>query len=48
MLKPANVGGYGAVKTWYEGMKDPGFNQMKHLKNLILAFRFLSVSPTRA
>ncbi len=48
MLKPANVGGYGAVKTWYEGMKDPGFNQMKHLKNLILAFPFFERVPDQS
>ena len=34
------VGGYGAVKSWKEGLQDPGFNQMQHLKRLILAFPF--------
>lgn len=33
-------GGYGAVKSWKEGLQDPGFNQMQHLKRLILAFPF--------
>ncbi len=33
-------GGYGAIKSWKEGLQDPGFNQMQHLKRLILAFPF--------
>ncbi len=48
MLKPANVGGYGAKKTWYEGMEDPGFNQMKYLKNLMLSFPFFERIPDQS
>lgn len=48
MLKPANVGGYGATKTWYEGMKDPGFNQMQYLKNLMLTFPFFERVPDQS
>lgn len=48
MLKVANNGGYGATKTWYEGMKDPGFNQMKHLKNLMLTFPFFERVPDQS
>ena len=48
MLNPGNVWGYGAVKRWYVGMKDPGFNQMKHLKNLILAFPFFERVPDQS
>lgn len=33
-------GGYGAIKSWKEGLQDPGFNQMQYLKRLILAFPF--------
>ncbi len=33
-------GGYGAIKSWREGLQDPGFNQMQYLKKLILAFPF--------
>ena len=35
MKKDEPVGAYGAVKTWREGMKDPGYNQMKYLRRLI-------------
>ncbi len=48
MLKVANDGGYGAVKTWYDGMKDPGFNQMKYLKNLMLSFPFFERVPDQS
>ena len=33
-------GGYGAIKSWREGLQDPGFNQMQYLKKLILTFPF--------
>ncbi len=48
MLKVANDGGYGANKTWYEGMKDPGYNQMQYLKNLILTFPFFERVPDQS
>ena len=48
MLKVANNGGYGAKKTWYDAMKDPGFNQMKHLKNLMLSFPFFERVPDQS
>lgn len=31
---------YGANKPWWEAVKDPGYNQMKYLKWLILTFPF--------
>lgn len=34
------VGGYGALKSWKEGLQDPGFSQMQYLKKLILRFPF--------
>ena len=34
-------GAYGAKKPWYEALNDPGFNQMKYIKNLMLSFPFL-------
>ena len=37
-LKP----GYG---TWYMALKDPGFSQMKHLKNLMLTFPYFERVP---
>ncbi len=48
MLKVANDGGYGANKTWYEGMKDPGYSQMQYLKNLILTFPFFERVPDQS
>ena len=48
MVKPQTVGGYGATKTWYEGMQDPGFNQMKYLKNLMLAFPYFERVPDQS
>lgn len=45
MHKPGTNGAYGARKTWYEGMTDPGFNQMRHLKNLILTFPYFERVP---
>ena len=48
MRKPGYPSAYGAVKTWYEGMEDPGFNQMKHLKNLILAFPYFDRVPDQS
>lgn len=47
-VKPGVSGNYGAdgaKKPWYEAMKDPGFNQMKHLKNLMLAFPYFERVP---
>ncbi len=48
MVKVANDGGYGAKKTWYEGMRDPGFNQMQYLKNLMLSFPFFERVPDQS
>ncbi len=48
MLKVANEGGYGGNKTWYDSMKDPGFNQMKYLKNLMLSFPFFERVPDQS
>lgn len=48
MLKPGQLPAYGAKKTWIEAMKDPGYNQMKHLKNLMLAFPFFERVPDQS
>jgi hypothetical protein len=43
MLKPGyptSYGDAGDVKTWYQGLKDPGYNQMQYLKRLILSFPY--------
>jgi len=43
MLKPGYPTSYGRSideKTWYEAQEDPGYNQMKYLKNLMLAMPY--------
>jgi hypothetical protein len=43
MLKPGyptSYGDAGDVKTWYQALNDPGFQQMKFLRQLILSFPY--------
>ena len=47
-LKPGVNPAYGATKLWYDALKDPGFNQMKYLKTLILAFPFYERVPDQS
>ncbi|SCD21502.1 putative cellulases [Proteiniphilum saccharofermentans] len=45
-MKKDGIGGaYGAQKTWYEALNDPGINQMKYLKNLMLTFPYFERVP---
>lgn len=48
MRKPGYAGAYGCKKTWVEGLEDPGYNQMKHLKNLMLTFPYLDRVPDQS
>lgn len=51
MLKPGYPTSYGtdgAEKTWYQALDDPGFNQMKHLKNLMLAMPYFERVPDQS
>ena len=51
LLKPGTPGGYGAdgiEKPWYKAMQDPGFNQMKYLKNLMLTFPYFERVPDQS
>ncbi len=51
MLKPGyptSYGSDGAVKSWYQALNDPGFRQMKHLKNLILSFPYFERIPDQS
>lgn len=44
-VKPGVNGAYfadGAVKPWYKALEDEGFNQMKHLKTLMLTFPYFN------
>ncbi len=48
-MKKDGIGGaYGARKTWYEALEDPGMNQMKYLKNLMLTFPFFERVPDQS
>ncbi|MGM9734646.1 MAG: glycoside hydrolase family 140 protein [Prevotella sp.] len=49
--KPGVAGAYfadGAAKPWYKALDDPGFNQMKHLKRLILAMPYFERVPDQS
>lgn len=47
-VKPGYNTAYGAKKPWYDALEDPGFNQMKYLKNLILTFPFFERIPDQS
>lgn len=39
---------YGANKWWWNALDDPGFNQMKHLKNLMSLFPYFDRIPDQS
>lgn len=39
-IRPGLNASFGAEKPWWDAMKDPGYNQMKYLKWLMLSFPF--------
>lgn len=43
--RPGKMASFGAEKTWWDALKDPGFGQMQYLKNLMLAFPFFDRVP---
>lgn len=43
--RPGIQPAYGAKKPWWEALKDPGYNQMKYLKRLMLLFPFFERVP---
>lgn len=48
MLKPGYPTGYGkngAEKPWYDALNDPGFNQMRYLKYLMLTMPYFDRIP---
>ncbi|MCD8166819.1 MAG: glycoside hydrolase family 140 protein [Bacteroides sp.] len=47
-MRPGITPAYGASTPWYEALKDPGFNQMKYLKNLMLTFPFFERIPDQS
>jgi hypothetical protein len=51
MLKPGyptSYGDAGDVKAWYQGLKDPGYNQMQYLKRLMLSFPYFERVPDQS
>ena len=49
--KPGIPGAYfadGQKKAWYQALDDPGFNQMKHLKQLMLALPYFDRVPDQS
>lgn len=50
-VRPGYAAAYGAdgsAKPWWEALEDPGFKQMKLLKNLILTFPFFERVPDQS
>ncbi len=47
MYRPGDEPAYDVRKTWKEGLDDPGFSQMKHLKELILKFPYYDRVPAQ-
>ena len=39
-MRPGVLGSFGAEKAWWDAMKDPGYQQMKYMKWLMLTFPF--------
>lgn len=51
MLKPGyptSYGSDGAEKSWYQALNDPGFNQMKYLKDLMLTMPYFERVPDQS
>ena len=40
LIRPGLGASFGAEKPWWDAMKDPGYNQMKYIKWLMLSFPF--------
>ena len=48
MLRPGYMASFGAKKPWWEALHDPGCQQMKYLKKLILAFPYFDRIPDQS
>ncbi len=46
--RPGDGAAYDAYQYWFEGVEDPGFRQMKHLKNLMLSLPFFERVPDQS
>ncbi len=47
-IKPGVGAAYGATTPWWDALNDPGFNQMIHLKNLMLTLPFFERVPDQS
>ncbi|MCD7901775.1 MAG: glycoside hydrolase family 140 protein [Bacteroides sp.] len=47
-IRPGVGAAYGATTPWYDALKDPGFNQMKYIKNLMLTFPYFDRIPDQS
>ena len=47
-MKPGVSGAFGAKRYWYDCLEDPGYNQMKYLKALMLTFPFFDRLPDQS
>ena len=50
-IRPGVIGSFGAdgsKKDWVKALEDPGFNQMRYLKNLMLAFPYFERIPDQS
>lgn len=47
-MKPGVSGSFGAKRYWYDCLEDPGYNQMKYLKALMLSFPFFERIPDQS
>lgn len=48
MLRPGYLASFGAKKSWWDALHDPGCLQMKYLKKLMLAFPFTERIPDQS
>ncbi|NDV79714.1 glycoside hydrolase family 140 protein [Dysgonomonas sp. 511] len=48
MLRPGYQASFGAEKPWWEAIHDPGCQQMKYLKKLVMAFPFFERIPDQS
>ncbi len=47
-IRPGLLASYGAETPWWDAIKDPGYNQMKYLKWLILSLPFTERVPDQS
>lgn len=51
MLKPGYPTGYGSdgtVKSWYQALEDPGYNQLQYITDLMLSFPYFERVPDQS